>query len=115
MRHICLSLAIAAITCVAIPAHAQTKRWTNADMDTLRARRGISIVGQEAPPVSAEAIAPAEAPAGPVYVSRLQDPAWYAELSADLQAELYARIVALSQAQRSLADASNGRGITGSF
>jgi multidrug efflux pump subunit AcrA (membrane-fusion protein) len=114
-----LPLALLALACFAIPARAaqqqaapaaQTKRWTNADMDRLRAEGLISIVGPEA------VTAPPPAPApGPVYASRLEDPVWYADQAAALQAELSARAAALAQAQTNLADARNLRGITGSI
>ncbi len=81
------------------------KVWTNADMDELRARGLISIVGQEAPaqaPQAAAALSEAEA-VFPVYESRLDDPEWYAEQAAGLQAELDERAEALRQAQDALA------------
>ncbi len=83
------------------------KVWTNEDMDQLRARGLISIVGQEAPaPATQAPAAPAEA-TSPVYVSRLDDPEWYAETSADLQAELDKREAALLQQQTAIAQAAN--------
>ena len=86
-----------------------TKVWTNDDMDELRARGLISIVGPEvneaaAPPASATA--PSE-PSFPVYNSRLEDPEWYAEKAADLQAELDQREAALQQEQMALALAAD--------
>jgi predicted Zn-dependent protease len=48
--------------------------------------------------------APAEA-ASPVYASRLDDPEWYAETAADLQAELDKRQAALQQQQTAIAQA----------
>jgi hypothetical protein len=129
------------------PAQAdQAKKiWTNDDMDDLRARGLISIVGQEteeapqaplaapqAAPESAaapaQAAAPEGAPApaatetaavGPQAASaepeapeaapydRTQDPMWYAEQAAELQAQLDAAEAALSQAQEALVQASN--------
>jgi hypothetical protein len=131
------------------PRPAQTEQarkiWTNDDMDDLRARGLISIVGQEteaapqaplaalqAAPESATApaqtAAPEGAPApaatetaavGPQAASaepeapeaapydRTQDPMWYAEQAAELQAELDAAEAALSQAQEALVQASN--------
>src|SRR5579863_4012799 len=70
------------------------KVWTNDDMDQLRSRGLISIVGQEvtAPATQAPA-APAETePTFPVYASRLDDPSWYADQAAKLQAELDKRM-----------------------
>lgn len=79
------------------------KVWTNDDMDQLRARGLISIVGPE----FSEAAQPAPtAPAGsvfPVYQSRLDDPEWYAEKAADLQAELDMRMADLQQQQNAIA------------
>jgi hypothetical protein len=121
------------------------KIWTNDDMDELRARGLISIVGQEteeapqvpsaAPqPTPESAAAPAQAAApegvpaptateaaavGPQAASaepeapeaapydRTQDPMWYAEQAAELQAQLDAAQEALSQAQQGLALASS--------
>jgi hypothetical protein len=80
------------------------KVWTNDDMDQLRARGLISIVGQEAtvPATQApEATAETE-PTFPVYASRLDDPAWYADQAAKLQAELDKRMADLQQQQDAL-------------
>ena len=131
------------------PRPAQTdqakKIWTNDDMDDLRARGLISIVGQEveeapqaplaapqAAPESAAAPAQAAAPEGApapaatetaavgpqaaqaapeapeaAPYDRTQDPMWYAEQAAELQAQLDAAEAALSQAQQGLAQASS--------
>jgi hypothetical protein len=79
------------------------KVWTNEDMDQLRARGLISIVGQEAAETATQApAAPAET-AYPVYASRLDDPEWYAEIAADLQADLDRRMADLQQEQEALA------------
>jgi hypothetical protein len=104
---------VLALACSAMPAQAQQTRriWTNADMDDLRARGLISIVGTET-----AAVAPAPAPAQfPVYAARTEDPAWYAAEATDLQAQLSTRAVALAQAQDNLLQARDGRGTTGSF
>lgn len=83
------------------------KVWTNEDLDQLRARGLISIVGQETTQTAAQA------PAGPteetfgVYSSRLDDPTWYAQKAADLQAQLDLSMAALQQEQQALADAKN--------
>jgi len=85
------------------------KVWTNDDMDQLRSRGLISIVGQEpAAPAPQASGAPAEA-AFPVYPSRLDDPAWYADQAAELQAELDKRLAALQQQQQALALAKENR------
>jgi hypothetical protein len=86
------------------------KVWTNDDMDELRARGLISIVGQETPPApapAAPAATEAAAPVFPVYASRLDDPSWYAEQAADWQAELDRRLADLQQQQEALALAKN--------
>src|SRR6266851_4795297 len=64
------------------------KIWTEDDMDQLRARGLISITGQEAPEPAAQAPAASAEITFPIYESRLDDPAWYADKAADLQAEL---------------------------
>ncbi len=85
------------------------KVWTNDDMDQLRARGLISIVGQEATePATQAPAAPAETPF-PVYASRLDDPEWYADKAADLQAELDEREAALREHQTAIAQAVSKR------
>jgi hypothetical protein len=81
------------------------KVWTNEDMDQLRVRGLISIVG---PAVNEAAAPPAVASSQPAYASRLQDPEWYAQQAADLQAELDKRAADLRDAQVALAQAANG-------
>jgi hypothetical protein len=84
------------------------KIWTNDDMDQLRSRGLISIVGQEPNEAATpSATAPSETPA-PVYHSILEDPEWYAQKSADLQEELDKRQAALREQQTALANAANG-------
>lgn len=85
------------------------KVWTNDDMDQLRARGLISIVGQEATEPPAQASAARAETAYPVYESRLDDPEWYAENAANLQAELDRRVAALTQQQTAIAQAVNQR------
>jgi hypothetical protein len=83
------------------------KVWTNDDMDQLRARGLISITGQEAPEQTAQApAAPAET-TFPIYESRLDDPAWYADTAADLQVELDKREAALRDQLAAIAQAAN--------
>ncbi len=76
------------------------KVWTNEDMDQLRARGLISIVGLEettpAPQTSSAPPAPVETTFHN-YSSRLDDPAWYADTAANLQAELDVRQAALRE------------------
>ena len=83
------------------------KVWTNEDMDQLRTRGLISIVGQEVTVAATQApAAPAET-TFPVYASRLDDPAWYADTAADLQAELDKRQAALLQQQTAIAQSTD--------
>ena len=83
------------------------KVWTNDDMDQLRARGLISITGQEATgPATQAPVAPAEA-SFPVYASQLDDPTWYADKAADLQAELDKREAALREQQTAIARAAD--------
>jgi hypothetical protein len=78
------------------------KVWTNDDMDQLRARGLISIVGQEpAAPATQSPATSAEA-TFPIYESRLDDPEWYADQAAKLQAELDNRMSDLQQQQQAL-------------
>jgi hypothetical protein len=91
------------------PAHANRnqpkKVWTNDDIGDLRARGLISIIGQE-PKEAAQQAPPAVEPAQqafPVYESRLDDPVWYADRTADLKAQLDARMADLQQLQEALA------------
>jgi hypothetical protein len=87
----------------------QTKKvWTDDDMDQLRARGLISIVGQDVTGTATHAPAEPAEPAAPVYASRLDDPQWYADKAADLQAELDRREAALQQEQEALALAQDG-------
>jgi hypothetical protein len=118
---------VLASACLASPARAaqqpastqqNRKVWTNADMDDLRARGLISIIGSETeatPPPAPESAAAPALTGGPVYASRFEDPEWYAEQAAGLQTALQARAAALAQAQTSLAEARELRGTTGSF
>jgi hypothetical protein len=122
MRTYIFPLAAVLALAIAIPSRAaekprpaqgnqnQTKKvWTNDDMDQLRSRGLISIVGpavNEAATTAAAAVAPAPAePAIPIYNSRLEDPEWYAEKAADLQAELDQREAALQEQQMAMAQA----------
>jgi hypothetical protein len=84
------------------------KVWTNEDMDQLRARGLISIVGQEVSTEPKPAPAAEEAqPQFPVYQSRLDDPEWYAEQAAQLQAELDQRTADLQQQLDAIAAAKD--------
>jgi hypothetical protein len=83
------------------------KVWTNDDMDQLRVRGLISIVGQEAAVPAAQPPAAPAVPAFPVYASRLDDPVWYADQVADLQAELDRREAALHEQLTAIALAAD--------
>jgi len=85
------------------------KVWTNDDMDQLRARGLISIVGQEPAQPAAQAPAQQAETTFPVYASRLDDPSWYADQAALLQDELDQRAAALQQEQEALALANEER------
>jgi hypothetical protein len=88
------------------------KVWTNDDMDQLSSRGLISFFNQtpettaKPPAATAAATAPFE-PASPVYTSRLDDPDWYAQKAADLQAQLDLSEAALEQQQMALAQAAD--------
>jgi hypothetical protein len=85
------------------------KVWTNEDMDQLRSRGLISIVGQEPTEVAAQVPASPTESNLPVYASRLDDPEWYANEAADLQAELEMREAALQEQLTAIARAANHR------
>jgi hypothetical protein len=118
MRTFHFSLATTLTLAIAIPSLAAEKPrpaqanpnqpkkvWTNEDMDGLRARGLISIF---VPAVNEAATPSTEATSRQVYESRLQDPEWYAQQAADLQAELDKRAANLRDAQAALAQAANG-------
>ena len=84
------------------------KVWTNEDLDQLRSRGLISIVGQEAP-ASAQAPTASAEETFPAYASRLDDPQWYSDKAADLQAELDKRQAALQTQETAIAQAVDQR------
>jgi hypothetical protein len=94
------------------PAQATQKQpakvWTNDDLDQLRSRGLISIVGQEPTEPAAQPAAVQPETTFPIYNSRLEDPSWYAQKAADLQAELDKREAALQAQQAALANAVRG-------
>lgn len=108
-----LTLILALAVC-AVPGHAQAQQnkrvWTTTDVSELRSQGLISIVGAEEEAVAPEATpeaAPTEVAAaqqGPIYSSRFEDPEWYADQAAALQAQLDASKAALAQAQDNLAE-----------
>jgi len=83
------------------------KVWTNDDLDQLRSRGLISIVGQELAEAPAQVAASPVEPSRPVYNSRLEDPEWYAEKSADLRAEMDKRQAALDEQRTAIALAAD--------
>ncbi len=105
----------------------QTGRvWTNKDMDELRAKGLISIIGTEqadagstlAPaqaPVGAETAPPQIAQPGPAYNSKFEDPRWYEEQAAALQEQIDGTQAALDQARANLQDARSLRATTGAI
>src|ERR1019366_148471 len=120
MRTYPFALAVVLALAIAFPSHAaekphptqgnqnQSKKvWTNDDMDQLRARGLISIVGPEVNEAATPAATAPSEPAFPFYNSRLEDPEWYAEKAADLQAELDKRQAALREQQTALAQAAD--------
>ena len=84
------------------------KIWTNDDMDQLRSRGLISIFVREPNVAAASPAIASSEPTAVVYKSKLEDPAWYARQSADLQAELDQREAALREQQTALANAARG-------
>lgn len=119
MRRYSLPFVLAlALTITAIPARAAekpdpaqgqqgTRVWTNEDLEGLRARGLISIIG------TAPEAAPAAPPQATRYNSRTEDPAWYADQASELQAQLNERMAALLLARQSLAQARSLRQTTG--
>lgn len=85
------------------------KVWTNDDLDRLRARGLISIVGQEAAPQATPTPVAQGETTFPAYESRLDDPKWYADKASDLQAVLEAREAALREQQTAIALATDQR------
>ena len=77
-------------------------------MDQLRSRGLISIFVQEPNAAAASPTITLSEPTAVVYKSKLEDPAWYARESADLQAELDQREAALREQQTALANAARG-------
>ena len=119
MRRFLLPLTLGfALVAIAIPLRAaeeahpaqgqQGKRvWTNEDLEELRARGLISIVG------TVPAAAPAAPPQAVRYSSRTEDPAWYADQASELQAQLNERMAALLLAREGLVQARSLRQTTG--
>jgi len=93
------------------PAQADQKQpvkvWTNEDLDQLRTRGLISIVGQELPATSAQAPAAPSGPAYPVYESKFDDPSWYADVAAGLRDDLARREAALEEQRKAITRAAD--------
>jgi hypothetical protein len=81
------------------------KVWTNDDMGQLRSR-GLISTFTVAPETAAKA--PAAPPEPAKFAARTEDPGWYAEQAAILQAELDKRASALREAQAAIAQAAEG-------
>jgi hypothetical protein len=116
MRIYPFPLAVILTVAIAFPSHAaekprpaqanQSKKvWTNDDMDQLRAQ-GLITTFSQAPETAAQA--PVAAPEPATFAARTEDPAWYAEQAAILQAELDKREAALREAQANLAQSAAG-------
>jgi hypothetical protein len=84
-----------------------TKVWTNEDLDQLRSRGLLSIVGQEPTAPAVQSAATATEPTHPVYESRLEDPTWYADKAAILREELDRREAALNEQLTAMALAAD--------
>jgi hypothetical protein len=95
------------------PAQANQKQpkkvWTNDDTDRLHSQGLISIVGLEVSETVSQTSAQPEEATFPAYESRLDDPTWYADQAADLQAELDRRQAALREQQKAIAQAIDQR------
>lgn len=83
------------------------KVWTNEDLDQLRSRGLLSIVGQEQTVPTEQSAAGTPEPTHPVYESRLDDPTWYADKAAVLRAELDQREAALNEQVTAIALAAD--------
>jgi len=81
------------------------KVWTDDDMDQLRARGLISTFNVT---TETTAQAPAAQSEPATFTAKTEDPAWYAEQAAILQAELDKREAALREAQLAIAQAAEG-------
>jgi hypothetical protein len=86
-------------------ANQAKKVWTNEDMGQLRSR-GLISTFSVAPETAAQAPAAPSEPA--TFAARTEDPTWYAEQAAILQAELDKRANALREAQAGIAQAAEG-------
>lgn len=126
MRTSCFPLAAALALVVAYPSQAAKKPhparasqspsnqspskikkvWTNEDLEQLRDRPLISIVGQEPTGAAAQAPAPT-VEVFPVYESRLDDPEWYRSKATELQGALDDAMGALQQEVAALAQAQD--------
>lgn len=63
--------------------------WTSEEVEALRAKGLISLVGPQGTPATAEEIAPAENPSAPrARLEQEKDPEWYADQAAKLREEM---------------------------
>jgi hypothetical protein len=115
---ICLLFMIALIL-AAVPVKAQSRSsqttprtWTNKDLDQLRAKDQLSIVGPYQPETSeaqaaGSAITPEQAAAEPVYNSRFEDPRWYEQQASAIQQQIDDTAATLDRARDTLEAARN--------
>jgi hypothetical protein len=85
---------------------AATVVWTNDDLERLRAKGLISVVGQVPEKATEAAAAPSS------YV-KTQDPEWYAEQASTLRAELESGEAELQRYRQAIEDARNLKTMTG--
>jgi hypothetical protein len=98
----------------------QTTRriWTNKDLDQLRAKDQLSLVGPYDPDASAltgpeTAQEPATARSEAVYNSRFEDPHWYEQQASAIQQQIDDTTVTLDRARDNLEAARNLQQTTG--
>jgi hypothetical protein len=115
-RYLAFSLAIS--MALAIPLRAANKPragetvgatvvWRNEDLERLRAKGPISVVGQVAEEATTDAAAPSS------YIVETQDPERYAEQASKLRAELEIREARLQHYRRGLEDVRDLKTVTG--
>ncbi len=81
--------------------------WTNEDLERLRPLGLISVVGQPSTAENAIAVVP------PVPYVNAQDPEWYAEQAAKLQAQLESNEAELQRYRQAIEDAKSLKTTTG--
>ena len=81
--------------------------WRNGDLERLRAKGPISVVGQVAEEATPDAAAPSSC------IVETQDPEWYAEQASKLRAELERREAKLQLYRQALEDVKDLKTMTG--